>query len=241
MKFFSITVLLAFATRSVRSEELSWACTGLMADSAMTTPSTSMSALDMVKARTKLPVRHLKKSSKGSKGSKGTAKGAAKASKGMGPKAPKGAKKGGNKAVKGAKKGNKSNGGGDVASGNRCPVGQENLSFVIFPDQDEPLAVEVNGPQAGLVFFFEGDFIGIQTQSLLFLAEGLIVQGQDSFVFFDAVTEDDVGSIAVLFGNGIPVIAGGTGIFLGADGSPQMSRDNEGQLIQFLFNICVSA
>jgi hypothetical protein len=236
MKFYSLAILLAFAARSVRSDE-PWACTAcsdMLADPIMTLA--DMSTADMVALRTKGPARHLKK------GAKGTAKGAAKAAKGMGSKGSKGAKKGSNKAVKGAKKGgNKSKGGGGIASVGRCPAGQRNLSFVVFPDREEPLAADTNGANVGFVIFFDGDFIGIQSQSLLILAEGLIVQGQDSLVFFDPETEEQVGSIAVLFGNGIPIIAGGTGIFLGADGSPQTNRDNEFQLIQIVFDICVSA
>lgn len=189
---------------------------------------------DMVQLRKGIELR---------KGNKGAVKGAT-VSKGPPQKQSqvKGMKKG-IKYVKGAKKGGKKGNEGGVVE-RKCAANQINLSFIVFPDRQNPLAEDFdNFPAAGLVFFFNGDFFGFQTQTVLILADGVIAQGQDSFEFFDPedLNGESVGSIAVQFGNGFPVITGGTGIFLGADGEPLINTDNELEEIQLVFDICVSA
>jgi hypothetical protein len=239
MKFISLTILLAFATRSVLSEH-SWVCTELMGGTMA--PTTTYA--DMVMVRNQAPDSELRKGNTGAvkNAVKGAAKAASKGAVSKGSKQVKGMKKG-NKKVKGAKKGGKKGNEGGVIVERKCAANQNNLSFTIFPDRQNPLAIDINGAAAGVALFFNGDFFGFQTQTLLILADGLIAQGQDSFVFFDTnnLNGDPVGSIAVLIGNGLPVIAGGTGIFLGADGEPVVSADNELGQLQLVFDICVSA
>lgn len=237
MNLFSITILLAFAARSVLSE-VSWACT----ECVEVAPSSTANFKDMVMERSKAPNRSLGES----KGAKGAGKGASKgSSKGMQKNGKKGMQKGGKKGMqmgmqKGGKKASKKGDAVVPVPVGKCAANQNNLLFAIMPDRENPLTADIDGPAAGIVLFFEGDFIGFQTQTILILAGGIIAQGQDSFVFFDLATEEIVGSIAVQFGNNLPVITGGTGIFLGADGTPQIGLDELG-VPQLLFDICVSA
>jgi hypothetical protein len=266
MKFFPLTILLAFAVRSARSD-VSWA----VPVDGLVTAQTSLA--DMVKQRNaqatdtqqllrqgdkgagavkgSVPKGSASKQSKvkGTKNGKEDSKGmgmmnkgkndvkgmkkSSKDVKGMGMNKGGGMSKGGGK-----KKGNE--GGGPVAP-RRCADNQNNLVFTIFPDRENPIAEDVQAPALGFIFVFDGDFIGIQTQTILVLANGVIANGQDSFVFFEPDGEEAAGSIAVSFGNNIPVITGGTGLFLGADGAPVVSTDNEFGVTQLSFDICVTA
>jgi hypothetical protein len=255
MKFFSLTILLAFAARTVRSLD-SWAVIEPLGG--LTTAPTTYTEM----LRNQAPDSELRKgvSNGAAKGTvKGTSKSAAKGAV-KGPKQKQSKAKGTNKGMskgknggKGMKKSSKDvkgmgmnkggkkgkDGGGAIER--KCADNQNNLRFVIFPDRENPIAADVDGPAVGFVLLFDGDFIGFQTQSLLILAAGVIAQGQDSFVFFEPEGDEIVGSIAVAFGNNIPVVTGGTGIFLGADGSPEFSRDNELDKFQLLFDICVTS
>jgi hypothetical protein len=255
MKFFSLTILLAFTTRSARSVD-SWAYTEAL-DVQVTAP-TNLADM-MMERNAQPPGSQLRKGDKGAGAVKGSvSKGpASKQSKVKGAKngkedgkgvMNKGMNKGMNKSSKdvkgmGMNKGgvnNKGNQGGDAVA-RKCADNESNLVFTIFPDRENPIADDFQAPAAGVVFVFDGDFIGVQTQTLLILAGGLIAQGQDSFVFFDPEGNEIVGSIAVAFGNNIPVLTGGTGIFLGAEGAIVGNADNEFGLFQIAFDICVNA
>lgn len=210
----------------------------------MTAPTTNLAEMVMERNQASGTNSQLRKGdssvSKGSNQKKGKAKGM---KSGKIDKKGMGMNKSGVKGMgmnKGGKGNGSGNGGGVVER--KCAVGQNNLVFTIFPDRENLIVMDVQAPAAGFILVFDGDFIGIQTQTLLILAGGVIAQGQDSFVFFDPTGGDEVvGSIAVAFGNNIPVITGGTGIFLGADGAPVLSQDNESEVLQLLFDICVSA
>jgi hypothetical protein len=230
MKFFSLTILLAFATRTVLSEGRSSAHTEFIGGTMA--PTTTYA--DMMMQRNQAPDSELRK------GYTGTTKNAVKDSELR--KGYTGTTKNAVKGAKGAKKGgNEGNVGGVIGEG-KCATNQNNLSFVIFPDFENPVVTDFQSlPAAGVVFVFDGDFSGFQSQTFLFLAEGLIAQGQDSYVFFNPEQTEIVGSIAVLFGSGISVIAGGTGIFLGADGELVINNDNELGQDQVVFDICVRA
>jgi hypothetical protein len=258
MKFFSLTILLAFGARSAQAE-VSWAVDGLvtaptsLADMVMQrnaqAPDTQLRKGDKGAVKGSVPKGPASKQSKGVKGMKNGKE----ESKGMGMmnKGKNGVKgMGMNKGAKdvkgmgmnkggGKNKGN--NGGGSPVAPRRCADNQNNLVFTIFPDRENPIAMDVQAPAAGFILVFDGDFIGIQTQTVLVLAGGVIANGQDSIVFFEPNGEEIIGSIAIAFGNNIPVITGGTGLFLGADGAPVVSADNEFGVIQLLFDICVSA
>jgi hypothetical protein len=238
MKLFSLAIFLAFVARSVLSE-VSWACNELMGDTVTPTNYVDMMVMKRSEASdSEPPAGEARKGVKGAlpKGFKQSKlKGSKKGNNG------KGAKKGGKKGKKRGNKGKKGNTGGPVVE-RKCSIAQKSLSFVVFPDRENPLLFDVDAPAAGIVFFLFGDdFIGFQTQTLIVLAGGAIMQGQDTFEFFDVDSEELVGAITTQFGNGIPIITGGTGIFLGAVGEPVISTDNEFDAFQLLFDICVSA
>jgi hypothetical protein len=70
----------------------------------------------------------------------------------------------------------------------------------------------------------------------------LLLRAKISFVFFDTgIQMGFIDPLLQLFGNGIPVIAGGTGIFLYADLWAPVINANELGEIQLVFDICVSA
>jgi hypothetical protein len=254
MKLFSLAIFLAFVARSVLSD-VSWARTDLVMDDTAVTPSSYEDMMVMKRGEApgdrELTTDEVRKGvkaavAKGSGAKGGGVKGAKgfKQSKLKGSKKGnygKGAKKGGKKNKKGGKKGNTGDTGGPVVE-RKCSIAQNSLSFTLLPDTENVIG-DINGPAIGLLIFFGGDdFVGLQTQTILFLAGGAIATGQDSFEFFVIEGEElvGVGTITTQFGNGLPVITGGTGIFLGAVGGPVLSTDNDGN-VQLLFDICVNA
>lgn len=238
MKLFSLAIFLAFVARSVLSE-VSWACNELMGDTVTPTNYVDMMVMKRSEASDSEPP-----AGEARKGVKGALPKGFKQSKLKGSKKGnygKGAKKGGKKNKKGGKKGNTGDTGGPVVE-RKCSIAQNSLSFTLLPDTENVIG-DINGPAIGLLIFFGGDdFVGLQTQTILFLAGGAIATGQDSFEFFVIEGEElvGVGTITTQFGNGLPVITGGTGIFLGAVGGPVLSTDNDGN-VQLLFDICVNA
>lgn len=156
-----------------------------------------------------------------------------------------GAKWAGLEALPVASQAREGSGGGSKgmkSKGRKCGKSLKNRQFSIFPERYDPLAEETSKPTVGSKFSFDGDFFGSWTQTYLFLADGAIVQGHDTFEFFQEEQAEifkPAGVLAVQFSLDTIVITAGTGIFACANGVPEITVNEDSGKEEIIFDICV--